>query len=138
LYLFGAGHVGRALVLALAPLPFDVRWVDSRPDAFPSAVPANVEPVFAASPGQELAKAPDQAFVLVMTHSHALDLAIVEQAMREARFGYIGLICSSTKRARFASRLKVGGIPEARIDVLVCPIGFSGIAGKATVLHADF
>ena len=38
-YLFGAGHVGRALALALAPLPFAVRWIDSRREAFPTARP---------------------------------------------------------------------------------------------------
>ena len=41
-YLFGAGHVGRALALALAPLPFAVRWIDPRRDAFPAHAPANV------------------------------------------------------------------------------------------------
>ena len=40
--LFGAGHVGRAVVLALAPLPFTLRWIDSRPDQFPQYVPQNV------------------------------------------------------------------------------------------------
>ena len=34
LYLFGAGHVGRGLALALAPLPFAVVWIDPRPGAF--------------------------------------------------------------------------------------------------------
>jgi xanthine dehydrogenase accessory factor len=136
LHLFGAGHVGRALVLALAPLPFTVRWIDSRPDAFPAAVPPNVETLFSPSPPAELAKAPENAFILVMTHSHPLDLAIVEQAMREARFVYIGLIGSSTKRARFASRLRAGGIPEACIAELVCPIGIGGITGKAPAIIA--
>ena len=136
LCLFGAGHVGRALVLALAPLAFDVRWIDSRSGAFPTVVPANVELVYSPSPGDELARAPDQAFILVMTHSHALDLAIVERAMKEGRFGYIGLIGSATKRARFTARLRAGGIPESRIAELVCPIGVGGIAGKEPAVIA--
>jgi xanthine dehydrogenase accessory factor len=135
-YLFGAGHVGRALVLAMAPLRFAVTWIDSRPDAFPGAVPGNIKAVFSASPGDELATAPDLAFILVMTHSHALDLAIVERAMREARFGYVGLIGSATKRARFVARLRAGGIPENRIADLVCPIGVSGITGKEPAVIA--
>jgi xanthine dehydrogenase accessory factor len=136
LYLFGAGHVGRALVLALAQLPFAIQWIDSRSDAFPSAIPANVEAILSLSPGEELAKAPDRAFILVMTHSHALDLAIVERAMKEARFGYIGLIGSATKRARFAVRLRDGGIPGSRIAELVCPIGVGGISGKEPAIIA--
>lgn len=136
LYLFGAGHVGRAVVMALAALPFAVRWIDSRADAFPSAMPANAEPRLASDPPAEIAKAPDDAFILIMTHSHPLDLAIVEHALREARFGYVGLIGSATKRARFASRLRAGGIPEAAISGLVCPIGVGGINGKAPAVIA--
>ncbi|MFL5260114.1 MAG: xanthine dehydrogenase accessory protein XdhC [Hyphomicrobiales bacterium] len=136
LCLFGAGHVGRAVVMALAPLPFAVRWIDSRADAFPSAVPANVEPRLTSDPAAEVAKASDDAFLLIMTHSHPLDLAIVERALRENRFGYVGLIGSATKRARFASRLRAGGIPEAAIAGLVCPIGVGGITGKAPAVIA--
>ena len=102
--LFGAGHVGRALVLALAPLPFAVTWIDPRPDAFPQTFPANVtasregEPAAHCSP-----RAPDGAFIAVMTHSHALDLDLVSAALQCGRFPYVGLIGSATKRARFVS-----------------------------------
>jgi xanthine dehydrogenase accessory factor len=136
LYLFGAGHVGRAVVMALASLPFAVHWIDSRADAFPAAMPANAEPWLTSDPAAEVAKAPEDAFTLIMTHSHPLDLAITERALREARFGYVGLIGSATKRARFASRLKAGGISEAAIAGLVCPIGVGGITGKAPAVIA--
>src|SRR5208337_1060821 len=79
-YLFGAGHVGRALALALAPLPFAVRWIDSRREAFPAYAPANVALIHAPAPAAELANAPDGALIVVMTHSHALDLEIVAEA----------------------------------------------------------
>ena len=81
LWLFGAGHVGRALMLALAPLPFDVTWIDEREDVFPAVVPASVRPLRSADPAGELAHAPDGAFVVVMTHNHPLDLAIVHAAL---------------------------------------------------------
>src|ERR1700733_4867779 len=99
-YLFGAGHVGRALALALAPLPFAVRWIDPRRDAFPAHAPANVTLIHAPEPSVELASAPDGALVVVITHSHALDLEIVAQALRLERFGYVGLIGSGAKRGR--------------------------------------
>jgi xanthine dehydrogenase accessory factor len=130
LYLFGAGHVGRALVLALAQLPFDVVWVDSRSDAFPAHTPRNVEVTEASDPASALEEAPDGSFVLVMTHSHALDLDIVRAAFQENRFPHVGLIGSGTKRARFAKRLKEAGIPAGRIVKLVCPIGVKGIRSK--------
>ena len=130
LWLFGAGHVGRALMLALAPLPFDVTWIDEREGTFPAATPANVRPVRSADAAGELARAPDGAFVVVMTHSHALDLAIVHTALAAGRFGYVGLIGSAGKRARFVRRLREAGVAEARVATLVCPIGMPAIRSK--------
>jgi xanthine dehydrogenase accessory factor len=130
LLLFGAGHVGRALVLALAPLPFAVRWIDGREGAFPPHVPVNVTPVPTDSPEAVLALAAPGGFVLVMTHAHPLDLAITAAALARDDLPYVGLIGSATKRARFEKRFRELGIPEARVHALVCPIGVAGIAGK--------
>lgn len=136
LYLFGAGHVGKALTLALAPLPFTIRWIDPRADIFPQATPANVTPVVALSPADELANAPDGAFILIMTHSHALDLEITISALRQDRFAFVGLIGSGSKRARFTSQMAARGIDEAAIARLVCPIGVPGLPGKAPPIIA--
>ena len=130
IYLFGAGHVGRALALALAPLPFSVRWIDSRRDVFPTHAPANVTLIHAPEPAAELASAPDNALVVVITHSHALDLEIVAEALRVERFGYVGLIGSATKRARFLSQMGAAGLTEVQLDRLVCPIGIPGLESK--------
>ena len=129
-WLFGAGHVGRALMLALAPLPFDVTWVDERADAFPGAVPANVRSLHSIDPAGEVARAPDGSLIVVMTHSHARDLAIVHAALATGRFGYVGLIGSDSKRARFTRRLREAGVKQARVAELVCPIGLPTIASK--------
>jgi xanthine dehydrogenase accessory factor len=136
LFLFGAGHVGRALVLALAPLPFAVRWVDPREDAFPAHVPANARPVRSADPAAELAHASPGAFVLVMTHDHPLDLAVTAAALSRPDLPFVGLIGSATKRARFERRFRELGIAPARIAALVCPIGLPGIAGKEPAVIA--
>jgi xanthine dehydrogenase accessory factor len=129
-FLFGAGHVGKAIVLALAPLPFDVTWIDSRRDAFPGAVPANVKMVCASEPAAQLADAPDGSFVVVLTHSHALDQQIVHAALGEGRFDYVGVIGSRTKRARFVSRMSKAGLAPEALSGLVCPIGMGGITSK--------
>jgi xanthine dehydrogenase accessory factor len=131
LLLFGAGHVGRALVLSLAPLPFAVTWIDPRPGAFPDYMPSNVTAVQPDDPIDALKGAVGGTFVLVMTHSHQLDLAIVATALADERFPYVGLIGSATKRARFEKRLTESGIARARIGDLVCPIGIDGIGSKA-------
>jgi xanthine dehydrogenase accessory factor len=136
LYLFGAGHVGRALVLAMAQLPFEILWIDPRPSAFPGVAPGNVRSVMAANPVKEMSDPPSGSFALVMTHSHALDLAVTEAALRDNRFAYVGLIGSASKRARFERRLRAGGVEEARIASLVCPIGITGIESKEPAVIA--
>ena len=136
LLLFGAGHVGRALVLALAPLPFQVRWIDTRADAFPAAIPTNATPVHTPEPLLEIDAAPGGAFVLAMTHSHPLDLDIVSRALAGRRFAFVGLIGSDTKRARFESQMRTMGLTQRDIDALVCPIGAPALRDKAPAVIA--
>ena len=135
-YLFGAGHVGRALALALGPLPFDLSWIDSREGAFPERAPANARLILSADPPAELTAAPDGALILIMTHSHPLDLAITVEALRQDRFGFVGLIGSETKRARFVSQMRAAGLTEAKLAKLTCPIGIVGIPGKEPAVIA--
>jgi xanthine dehydrogenase accessory factor len=130
-YLFGAGHVGRALVTALAPLPFAMTWIDERPGAIPQAFPPNVTAIRNGDPIDLLARAPDGAFVAVMTHSHALDLDLVIAALQTNRFPYVGLIGSATKRARFTSAMQKMGMAPDAVDKLVCPIGLATVRDKA-------
>jgi xanthine dehydrogenase accessory factor len=130
LYLFGAGHVGKALILALAPLPFAVTWVDGRASQFPGAVPGNVTKVCVEDPTSVLASAPEDAFVLAMTHSHALDEEIMARALLAQRFAYCGVIGSKTKRNRFQKRLKSRGLSDSLISKMTCPIGVSQIRSK--------
>jgi xanthine dehydrogenase accessory factor len=129
---FGNGHVGRALAQVLGTLPARVRWIDSREHDFPPAVPANVDVIASDSPDEELAHAPHGAYVLILTHSHALDFALVEAALRRDDWRYLGLIGSRSKRAQFEKRLAVRGFGAAQVARITCPIGFStsGIRSK--------
>ena len=127
--LFGAGHVGRAVMLALAPLPYDVTWADPRPEAFPAAMPQNVTPC-AGNPLQVAEAAPQGSFAFIMSHSHPLDLAIAEVALRNPAIAHVGVIGSATKRARFTRRLREAGVDDARITAMICPIGVGGIRSK--------
>ncbi|MFQ5567886.1 MAG: xanthine dehydrogenase accessory protein XdhC [Paracoccaceae bacterium] len=128
--IYGAGHTGTALVRALAPLPFAVRWVDARLDALPAEIPAGVETVATPLPETEAKAAPDDALHVVLTHSHALDMEIVAAVLERGRFGFLGLIGSATKKALFLRRLRARGIPEGRLARLTCPIGVPGIRDK--------
>lgn len=134
LALFGGGHVGKALVNAFAPLPYAVRWIDSRDEIFPAQLPANVmtehsDPVHGAvrdlAPGSR---------VVIMSFSHAEDLDVVAACLRRLRehddLPYIGLIGSETKWATFRRRLEERGFIAAELARITCPIGLPGIHGK--------
>ena len=138
LQLHGAGHVARALVRALEPLPCLVDWIDERADEFAVARrlrgdvpwPAHIGIECTDSPPAEVARAPRGAMFLVMTHSHALDFAICEAVLRRGDFAFLGLIGSATKRARFARQLRQRGFDDDAVARLTCPIGMPGITGK--------
>jgi xanthine dehydrogenase accessory factor len=135
LALFGGGHVGKALVKVLAPLPFAVTWVDSRDEIFPTDVPAHVacehsDPVQAA-----VADLAAGSRVLVMSFSHAEDLDIVAACLKRQRergdLPFVGLIGSKTKWATFRHRLAERGFSPAEMAHVTCPIGIPGLTGKA-------
>jgi xanthine dehydrogenase accessory factor len=130
LYLYGAGHVGRALVHALDGLPFAIRWIDTAADRFPIAVREDVACVVAAQPELPAATAPPGALHLVMTYSHPLDLAICHAVLAAGQSAQLGVIGSETKRARFLKRLAEAGIAPEQLTRLTCPIGLPGIRGK--------
>jgi xanthine dehydrogenase accessory factor len=136
LVLFGAGHVGAAIVRALAELPCTVTWVDEREDMFPPQLPANVRIEASDVPEALVAEAPAGASYLVMTHSHALDQRLTEAIMARADVGWFGLIGSHTKRKQFEHRLRARGVDAGRIEAMVCPIGMAGIANKAPAVIA--
>lgn len=123
IWVFGAGHVGRALVATLAPLPqFDVTWIDIAADRFPDTIPPHILPRIAPDPADIVTAAPPAARHLVLTHSHALDLAICDALLRRP-FAFAGLIGSQTKWARFRTRLRHAGHADAQINRIACPIG---------------
>lgn len=128
--LFGAGHVGRALVKVLGMLPCTVTWVDERETEFPGEIPANVSCEAVNAPESEVARAPADSCFLVMTHSHAIDFELSRAILARGDFRYFGLIGSLTKRRRFEQRLRAQGIGAGALARMTCPIGVSGITGK--------
>ena len=130
LWLYGAGHVGQALVRVLAELPFEVTWVDSRAELLPGPLPDNVHTVCVETPVSTVQLAPAAARFLVMTHDHALDYSLCRAILERGDFAWLGLIGSKSKAARFRSRLARDGLTPDAIHRLVCPIGVEGIASK--------
>lgn len=140
LWLYGAGHVGRALVHVLAGLPFRITWVDSRPAMLDEALAAirGLGGPGAAAPlalpvddaQDAAAMAPAAAWHVVMTHSHEQDLRICECLLKADEFAFLGLIGSRSKDARFRHRLRLSGCTERAVARLTCPIGIAGIGAK--------
>ena len=130
LYIYGAGHVGRALVRVLQDLPFAITWADTSAARFPDPIPTHVQALPTPDLPALASAAPAGAWHIVMTYSHALDLAICHAVLRRGAFGHLGLIGSATKRARFLKRLTELGIPAAMLGRLACPIGLPGLGGK--------
>ena len=126
---FGAGHVGTAVVAALSQLDCNIRWIDSRRNIF-RATPANVRAIESPQPALEVAAMPTASSYLVMTHSHALDFDICDRILRREDAGYCGLIGSLSKRRRFEKRYRQQDMSQTLIDTLTCPIGVAGISGK--------
>ena len=130
LWIFGAGHVGSALVRVIADLPFAITWIDSRDDAFAAPLPPNVTAVASGDPVADVKDAPTGSHFLVLTHSHDLDLELCRAILARNDVASLGLIGSASKAMRFRHRLAQGGTPQERIDAMRCPIGIAGIGDK--------
>jgi xanthine dehydrogenase accessory factor len=127
LWIFGSGHVGRALVAVLAPLHhYDIIWVDTARERFPEDIPDGASPLVALQPDKVVTHAPKHANHLIMTYSHEFDLAICHAVLNHG-FASAGLIGSHTKWARFRTRLQQLGHSDAQIARISCPIGDPGL-----------
>lgn len=126
-YLFGAGHVGQAIARHMTGLPLRLCWFDTRPmfEMLDGVVIVAEDEIASC-----VAQAPPEAAFLILTHDHALDYRLTRAALQRTARGYVGLIGSATKRARFVSRLRDEGIDAATPGRLVCPIGIGGVTGK--------
>lgn len=127
-YLFGAGHVGQAIARHMTGLPLQLAWFDTRPEQGSiDGVTVVAEEDIAACVSQ----APDDAAILILTHDHPLDYHLTLAALgRDVLPAFVGLIGSSTKIARFNSRLKADGISPEALSRLTAPIGVPGVFGK--------
>ncbi|MCY4461853.1 MAG: xanthine dehydrogenase accessory protein XdhC [Albidovulum sp.] len=127
LWIFGAGHVGRAIVSVLAPVPeLDLYWIDTDENRYPDSIPAEVSKLVAKNPAAVAPHAPLNSEHLVLTYSHAIDLEICSALLRR-NVERIGLIGSGTKWARFRSRLVKMGHDAEAVDRIQCPIGNPGL-----------
>lgn len=127
---FGAGHVGRALVPLLASLPCRVHWIDSRESEFPVAMPEGVSKIVNQDVVDEVDNLLPGSYCMVMTHNHQLDLELSAAILKRGDFTWFGLIGSRTKRVKFEHRLRQRGFDPALVQRMRCPMGLSEVKGK--------
>ncbi|WP_372784477.1 xanthine dehydrogenase accessory protein XdhC [Phenylobacterium sp.] len=136
LVIFGAGHIGQAVARAFAPLPFHLDWLASREDLRPEAGGTRAEVLSEDELEACIEASPGGTLFAIFTHSHDLDYRLTRAALAKGDFGYLGLIGSRTKRARFESRLRAEGVTDPDLARLVCPIGIPSLKSKAPAVIA--
>jgi len=132
--IFGAGHVGKALSHILATLPVNLYLIDSRESQLTNEIVSQLATIYQEHkpiPESILPDLPSKAALLIMTHDHAEDIAILEQALRYDSWLYIGLIGSESKWQHFKKQLIELGLTEADFDRVTTPIGIPNIIGKS-------
>ncbi len=130
---FGAGHVGRALVPLLASLPCKVQWIDSREKEFPEHIPQGATKVVNEDVVDEVENMPPGSYFIVMTHNHQLDLELSAAILKRNDFAYYGLIGSQTKRMKFEHRLRERGFSPEVMQKMRCPMGIPEVKGKLPI-----
>lgn len=129
-WVFGAGHVAKAMMPLLAELPLRVHWVDSREEQFPEDIPSNVERCLTDDPVGELKRATSGSYMLVLTHNHQLDYELTEAALKRGDLSFLGVIGSDTKALRFRQRLTHRQFSDTDIAKVTCPVGLEQVPGK--------
>jgi xanthine dehydrogenase accessory factor len=122
--IFGAGHVAQALLPVLMPLPCSLTVCDSRPewlDQLPRA--RHLRVIAHENPADLVPTLPEHAFLLCMTKGHATDRPILQRALGERNFPFIGVIGSDAKAAVLRRELVAGGLSPERANLFHCPVG---------------
>jgi xanthine dehydrogenase accessory factor len=124
IWLFGAGHVVQALVPVLAPLDCQLTVVDPRRDWL-DRLPRghNVRYIESGEPATLVPTVPDHAFLLCLTKGHASDRPVLQRALAERNFPFVGVIGSDAKAEILRRELVGGGLTPDRATQFHCPVG---------------
>ncbi len=136
-YVFGAGHVGNALVEALSLLPVHPVLVDTRSEELKTA-PHGIDTCLTPMPEDVVRSARPGSAYIILTHDHSLDFLITTEALNRADASYVGMIGSKTKRAVFARWFDQETDHPVALEQLVCPIGKTSAKDKRPEVIASF
>ncbi|WP_416407356.1 xanthine dehydrogenase accessory protein XdhC [Agrobacterium rosae] len=134
-FIFGAGHVGKALAQALSLLPLSITVIETRREEL-VGLPETVSSHLTAMPEAIVKAVPTGGTVIIVTHDHALDFLIAKEALARDDLAYVGMIGSKTKRATFTHWLEREGVPASALERLVLPIGGNTVKDKRPAVIA--
>lgn len=124
LYIFGAGHCGKALARFAVDLDFNVTLIDDRYDAFEGTDISECTLVkeHHATAIEELSF-DENTFVVILTYNHAYDREILALTSKKTH-GYIGMI-GSLRKVEIAKKNIVASniLDEQELNKIDMPIG---------------
>jgi xanthine dehydrogenase accessory factor len=122
--IFGAGHIAQALLPVLLPLPCSLVCYDQRPEWIEKLPRArNLRAVAVDDLAGVVSTLPESAFVLCLTQGHHTDRPILQRALTERNFPFLGAIGSDAKAAVLRRELVAAGVPPERAQSFHCPVG---------------
>ena len=124
LYIFGAGHIGQALISKLENINFNTFLIDSRENFLKMTNINNINYLLSKKPWEIVNRLKDNSYFVVLTHSHDYDLKIINEVLKK-NFTFLGLIGSKTKKNRFFKRLIDNGHNKSLVETIECPIGIN-------------
>jgi len=126
LYIFGAGHIGKALVYHLKNLDYYITLIDNRDGMVETidGVQRRVTTEYKTALRDE--DVPGDSFFIIATHSHALDYVVLKR-IYEAGWSpkYIGLIASKRKAPLMIKQLTEEVGKDINLDIFYSPVGLA-------------
>lgn len=124
LYIFGAGHIGRALVYHLKNLGYFITMADSREEEIRETIGVQKTVTGQYSTILRDEEVRENSFFIIATHSHQLDYVVLKRIYEAGwKPRYIGLVASRKKSKVMKERLAEELGREPDFSILYCPVG---------------
>ena len=124
-FIFGGGHVAKALEPVLRHVDFETYIIDDREEyankeRFPQAVETIVCPDF--DHCFDEIEVDDNSYLIIVTRGHKGDLQVLRQALQKPH-AYLGMIGSRRKNKLLYDALREEGVSEEALQGIFAPIG---------------
>ncbi len=124
LYIFGAGHIGKAVYYYLKNLEYDITIIDQRKEMFDDFEGNFKKEVYDYLQYLNEKLIEENSIVLIATHTHDLDYKILKKLYeKKLKLKYIGALASKTKALSFKENLKKDLGYEPDYSNLYMPVG---------------